>query len=694
MYGSGHIHQSEERYRGLPQQRYPAPGLPYRDDRKRLPSKFGDGGYRSEGVCGFGAVRDRTEGLRGGQSFRGVRSVRGQGGLIGGRGQFGGGRGRGGMQEPECWSGTFGRRLEMEGRGVWGGVHDGDVRERRRTDSWGRPLDRNSAPPPQLRPHTERHYLPQENRGLAQNGVGGVGPARQFRDPAIPRSMYEKTIKNRAHVQAHAQPPLAVGSFHQRGRQLGYGTVGGRVADDLDMGRLRLEPQGAVVRLSKLPEKINYRQIRKLLVEKQLSKDLTIKTRDFATDNAIVKFVESWEEVADKLNGLKAENGNFIEFCKNEVESSDESRSEIVSEKSSENASVTAAENELENSSENGSNQPSLNMENEGIEEVTVTVRVTGLPKVFEKSKLLEAFSASNIPDPVEVQILPGKRVKKQNMTTTAVCSFNDDVSIGQLELKLAKIMIGGCPVEVSARTGNTICAALCRASVSAPLHCTVKMTNIPSSIKKKDLKRNIANHINYEFFIRTFADGVAILVVKSADIAARMNGLKIEGNEIVIECEVSETAGDTNVSPLVDVVSNPRSFEERQKIVSEGLKDIPVKDKKISVAGKFTEKEIKELAGIGAPNPKFVEVYSDKILFHYEAVVNEDEIEKILKKRFETDVACDEKVEECIKAVDEDDANNNFKEATNKDGNPVISVIDSTDVKAETESSSPVSDS
>ena len=99
-------------------------------------------------------------------------------------------------------------------------------------------------------------------------------------------------------------------------------------------------------------------------------------------------------------------------------------------------------------------------------------------------------------------------------------------------------------------------------------------------------------------------------------------------------------------------------------------------------------------MAGIGAPNPKFVEVYSDKILFHYEAVVNEDEIEKILKKRFETDVACDEKVEECIKAVDEDDANNNFKEATNKDGNPVISVIDSTDVKAETESSSPVSDS
>ena len=53
----------------------------------------------------------------------------------------------------------------------------------------------------------------------------------------------------------------------------------------------------------------------------------------------------------------------------------------------------------------------------------------------------------------------------------------------------------------------------------------------------------------------------------------------------------LSETAGDTNVSPLVDVVSNPRSFEERQKIVSEGLRDIPEKDKKISVAGKFTEK-------------------------------------------------------------------------------------------------------
>ena len=145
--------------------------------------------------------------------------------------------------------------------------------------------------------------------------------------------------------------------------------------------------------------------------------------------------------------------------------------------------------------------------------------------------------------------------------------------------------------MEVSARTGKMIGAALCRASVSPPLHCTVKMTNIPSSIEKKDLKRNIAHHINYEFFIRTLVDGVAILEVKSADIAARMNGLKIEGNEIVIECKVSETAGDTNVSPLVDVVSNPRSFEERQKIVSEGLRDIPVKDKKISVAGKFTEK-------------------------------------------------------------------------------------------------------
>ena len=100
-------------------------------------------------------------------------------------------------------------------------------------------------------------------------------------------------------------------------------------------------------------------------------------------------------------------------------------------------------------------------------------------------------------------------------------------------------------------------------------------------------------------------------------------------------------------------------------------------------------------MAGIGAPNPKFIEVCSDKILFHYEAVVNKDEIEKILKKRFETDVACDEKVEEFIKAVDDDDdANNNFKEVTDKDGNPVNFKIDSTDIKAKMECSSPVSDS